>query len=166
MIYTYQHNEKTYTVRLEARADGTFSGKINGQPVTFEARKLEDNVWLLQIEGERVLVHTAANQDARFARADGHTYLLKVPDARRTRGGATGAAGDLSAEMPGQVIEVMVEAGQEVITGQTLMVLEAMKMEIRVNAPRPGTVRQVLVAGGDVVERGQLLIELSFEGET
>ncbi|NOG48992.1 MAG: acetyl-CoA carboxylase biotin carboxyl carrier protein subunit [Chloroflexi bacterium] len=57
--------------------------------------------------------------------------------------------------MPGQVVDVLVKAGQTVTAGQPLIVLEAMKMEIRIGAPTDGIVREVLVKKGDVVDRDQ-----------
>ncbi|RMF76124.1 MAG: biotin/lipoyl-binding protein, partial [Acidobacteria bacterium] len=59
--------------------------------------------------------------------------------------------------MPGRVVKLLVEAGQEVAEGQGLLVLEAMKMENEVTAPRAGTVERLPVAAGDAVEGGQLL---------
>jgi biotin carboxyl carrier protein len=58
------------------------------------------------------------------------------------------------------VREVLVQAGETVTRGQTLLLLEAMKMEIRVTAPADGQVRQVLVEAGAVLDRGQRLVEL------
>ena len=69
-------------------------------------------------------------------------------------------AGDLTASMPGQVIDVLVAEGDPVEKGQTLILLEAMKMEMRMKAPYNGTVRRVLCKIGDAVERGQLLVEV------
>jgi hypothetical protein len=51
------------------------------------------------------------------------------------------SGGDLTATMPGQVAQIPVEAGQQVTTGQTLLLLEAMKMETRITAPCDGIVR-------------------------
>ena len=62
--------------------------------------------------------------------------------------------------MPGIVRQVLVAEGQAVARGQALMLLEAMKMEIRVTAPEAGLVRRVAVTAGQTVERGQALIEL------
>ena len=62
--------------------------------------------------------------------------------------------------MPGQVISVAVKDGDLVTKGQTLVVLEAMKMELRVQAPYAGRVQHVLVKTGQVVERGQQLVEV------
>jgi acetyl/propionyl-CoA carboxylase alpha subunit len=66
----------------------------------------------------------------------------------------------LEAAMPGQVREVLVKPGDSVEKGQTMALLEAMKMEIKVAAPQAGKVAQVFIAAGQVVERGQRLFEL------
>jgi biotin carboxyl carrier protein len=62
--------------------------------------------------------------------------------------------------MPGQVKSIAVEAGDAVHKGQTLIVLEAMKMEMRVQSPQDGRVRAVHVRPGQTVEREQILIEV------
>jgi biotin carboxyl carrier protein len=62
--------------------------------------------------------------------------------------------------MPAQVADVLVSAGDGVTIGQPLLILEAMKMEMRVTAPHDGVVTQVFVARGDVVERDQQLIDI------
>lgn len=69
-------------------------------------------------------------------------------------------AGTVRAIMPGRVLRVNVAAGAAVSRGQALMVLESMKMEQTIAAPRDGTVKGVHVAAGDAVTRGQTLIEL------
>jgi pyruvate carboxylase subunit B len=62
--------------------------------------------------------------------------------------------------MPGQVRAVNVQAGDPVTKGQTLLLLEAMKMEIRVQAPMDGVVKRLIVKQGQTVEREQVLIEI------
>ena len=69
-------------------------------------------------------------------------------------------AGALEAPMPGTVLRVDVAPGQTVDAGQTLVVLEAMKMELSVAAPVEGTVRDVHVTAGQLVVRGQPLVAL------
>jgi biotin carboxyl carrier protein len=63
--------------------------------------------------------------------------------------------------MPGQVRELRVSAGVEVAQGDTLLVLEAMKMEIRIQAQGDGVVARVPVSAGEQVERDQVLIEIT-----
>jgi biotin carboxyl carrier protein len=65
--------------------------------------------------------------------------------------------------MPAQVRLVQVSAGDLVEVGQTLMLLEAMKMEIRLQAPRRGRVSRILAQAGQTVERDQVLIEMGDE---
>ncbi|WP_253259048.1 acetyl/propionyl/methylcrotonyl-CoA carboxylase subunit alpha [Subtercola boreus] len=71
--------------------------------------------------------------------------------------GSTALAGSLSAPMPGSVVRVEVGAGAHVVTGQTIVILEAMKMEHAVRAPHDGIVESVPVAVGDQVDIGQVL---------
>jgi acetyl/propionyl-CoA carboxylase alpha subunit len=73
---------------------------------------------------------------------------------------SAGLAGSLVAPMPGSILRVLVETGQQVIPGQPLVVLEAMKMEHQVVAPSGGTVTQVLVSPGNQVTTGQALLVL------
>jgi acetyl/propionyl-CoA carboxylase alpha subunit len=87
--------------------------------------------------------------------ADGSTTLHAVE--RFTLPDAAVAAGSLLAPLPGSVVRVLVEPGAEVAQGQTLVVLEAMKMEHSVQSPTAGTVNEVRVAVGDQVEGGQVL---------
>lgn len=69
------------------------------------------------------------------------------------------SANALTAPIAGTVVKVLIEAGAEVKSGDTLLVLEAMKMETEVTAPKDGTIASVDVAVGDPVQGGQVLIE-------
>lgn len=156
----YQHEGTATNVRLEpvSGAAGSYRAWIDEREVLVQAQAV-DGGWLLKIGGVQVRVYTAAQGSERFAAVNGVTYRFSVAESRRR--GAGGSSGDLTAQMPGQVREVLVEAGDAVTRGQTLLVLEAMKMEIRVSAPADGQVSKVLVAVGEVVDRGQRLVELT-----
>jgi biotin carboxyl carrier protein len=62
--------------------------------------------------------------------------------------------------MPGTVLRVLATPGDAVTAGETLVVLEAMKMELAVSAPAPGTVAAVHVSEGELVAAGQRLVEI------
>jgi propionyl-CoA carboxylase alpha chain len=79
--------------------------------------------------------------------------------------GSEAGAGGLVAAMPGKVLDVRVAVGDAVQAGQTLVLLEAMKMEHPMNAPEAGVVTEVRVAVGDQVETGALLLVVEPEGE-
>jgi propionyl-CoA carboxylase alpha chain len=78
--------------------------------------------------------------------------------------GTEAPSGGLVAPMPGKVLEVRVQAGQAVKTGETLLVLEAMKMEHPLKAPHDGVVVEVRVAAGEQVENGALLLVVEAAG--
>jgi pyruvate carboxylase subunit B len=69
-------------------------------------------------------------------------------------------AGAVMAIMPGKIIRVMVEVGQEVAEGEAICVLEAMKMENELHARQAGTVKALYVKPGDDVEKDQVLAEI------
>ena len=102
---------------------------------------------------------------------DGDLFVFQRVDpstgaGRRRGGGATAeSSGDILAPMPGAVLEVLVAEGDEVERNQTVVVMESMKMELLITAPRNGVVRRVSVEPGQQVERGMRLLELAPEGE-
>ncbi|MCL4128690.1 UNVERIFIED_CONTAM: hypothetical protein GTU68_059358, partial [Idotea baltica] len=82
------------------------------------------------------------------------------PKRRSSAGAASGGSGsgDVTVPMQGTVVKVLVEVGQEVEAGETVIVLEAMKMENNVSAEKSGTVKEVRVAAGDSVGGGDVVV--------
>jgi 3-methylcrotonyl-CoA carboxylase alpha subunit len=92
--------------------------------------------------------------------ADGEKYALAIVDPRVATVDDAVAEGELIARLPGLVVQVAVKAGDAVEAGQVLLVIEAMKMEHAITAPRAGTVRAIDCAVGERVEEGRVLVEL------
>lgn len=164
MIYTYQHNGQTYTVTLEAQPDGSYQAEIARRSYRVEANSLPNGGWRLALhtsEGvEAAQLYIESQAEKRYISLNGQDYTLTIPDQRSGRRKTSAGGGDLTAQMPGQVVNILVAEGDTVERGQTLLVLEAMKMEIRVAAPAPGRVKRLLTEKGQIVERGQRLIEI------
>jgi biotin carboxyl carrier protein len=160
MIFTYQHDGETYSVNLEGQPGGDYIATIGDRTYRLQARQIPNGGWLLTLDGQRLTAYAAVQGDVRFVNIGGQHYTLSVPDRRVSRRRVSGGSGDLTAQMPGQVLDVLVAEGDAVERGQTLVILEAMKMEIRVTAPGDGVVKRLLAAKGDVVERGQVLLEI------
>jgi len=163
MQFQYEYQETTHTIDLTQVDENRFKATIGDRDYDFSAMRQIDGAWLLSIGNRRVLAYVAGDGDVRYVYVNGNTATLSAVNERRKRRGGSASAGDLTAQMPGQVVEVFVSEGDEVEAGQTLIVLEAMKMEIRVTAPTDGTVHGVFVAQGDVVERGQRLVEVTSD---
>ena len=96
--------------------------------------------------------------DARWVFLDGETYEFHV--VRGSRRKTAGHAASLAAPMPATVLRLNVAAGDRVRRGDTLVVLEAMKMELPVRAPSDALVEAVHCREGEIVQPGVSLIDL------
>ncbi len=138
----------------------SYRATIAGQTVDVEILQSEDGKLDLLVDGKHVIAYVSSENAKRWVTVNGQTFMLiKASGARKSAGGHH-AAGEMTAPMPGQIRAVNVSEGDEVVKGQTLLLLEAMKMEVRVQAPKEGIVRKLFVKQGQTVERDQVLIEL------
>ena len=117
---------------------------------------------VLVVDGVRVhsdvQIVTAEGSHTREVYVDGpllHVRLVEVP--RFIDPADVVAQGSLLAPMPGTVIGVPLEAGAEVTAGQTVLVLEAMKMQHTISAPTDGVLSELAVAMGQQVSAGEVL---------
>ena len=107
-------------------------------------------------------VWVAGPRDAPWIFFDGRVYRpTEVRHGAASRPRMRDDATALSAPMPATVRAVQVKAGDQVEAGATLVVLEAMKMELIIRAPAAGTVRAVFCEQGELVQPGAPLVELS-----
>jgi 3-methylcrotonyl-CoA carboxylase alpha subunit len=116
----------------------------------------------LRIAGERSTTAWAvAADDVTWVFVDGRVFeLVEVRPGDRVRTTAHGHQGSLTAPMPATVRRVAVKVGDTVTRGDTLVILEAMKMELPVRAPATGTIRAVHCHEGELVQPGLVLIEI------
>lgn len=136
-----------------------YRAALDNKTVDVEILHAENGKLSLLIDGERVIAYVSSDSAKRWVTMDGQTFALtKQSRARKSGSGGQHSAGELTAPMPGLVRSVNVAEGESVAKGQTLLVLEAMKMEIRIHAPVDGTVSKLLVKQGQTVEREQVLI--------
>ena len=102
----------------------------------------------------------AASAPARPAVPVSAPAAAPKPAPKAAAPAAAGAGDPIKAPMPGNILSVAVKAGDAVKSGQTLMILEAMKMENPIPAPKDGTITSVLVDKGATVEVGQVLVTI------
>lgn len=161
--YIYQIGEEIKTVRVQREGD-SFEVTVGDTTYKVRAQRPEHGRLNLQVGDQRLRAYVARDGLRRYVAMAGQTWELERPKPeQKRRSGAAGGpgAGSLEASMPGLVLDVLVSAGDTVERGETLVLLEAMKMELRITAPAEGAVVKVHCKAGDVVDRGQLLVEIA-----
>jgi biotin carboxyl carrier protein len=151
---------------LEVRREGArVFAEVGGRRYELEAREVGGGEYLLLNEGRVYECRVAARaQPGAFeVQAGAALYEVTLADPKRLRGagGAEAQAGgraQLSAQMPGRVVRVLVEPGQQVEPGQSVVVVEAMKMQNEMKSPKAGTVAEVRVEAGATVNAGDVLV--------
>jgi biotin carboxyl carrier protein len=160
-------------VRGGVAAGVAFRVIVDGTPHLVDAVRVDGGALsFIQLDGghsvglmgggrsHRVAITEGASGELTLALADG-VVRATVNGRRSRRGGeVAGAAGEqrILAPMPGKVLRVLVQPGQDVAARQPLVVVEAMKMENELSSPRAGRVKEVTAVEGQSVEAGRILI--------
>jgi biotin carboxyl carrier protein len=144
-------------------SNGRLRAVIDGRSIEFEWIASPPGEFTLNLDDRTVTIYYASDGPRRQIWQSGHVWLLEpsAPGDRR-RSADPGAESLLLAPMPAQVRSVNALAGDFVEKGQTLLILEAMKMELRISAPRTGKLIRVLVSPGQTVGRDQPLVEIEL----
>jgi acetyl/propionyl-CoA carboxylase alpha subunit len=149
-------------VHAALRRDGDALTLVTaGGTQRFEWQGLEPGEYLLRENGRQWRCLVARAGDERWVWIEGRVFRLQVASAARKRSAAD--SGALAAPMPGQVLEVRVAPGDSVRKDQVLVVLEAMKMQYEIVAPRDGIVATVQASPGTQVAGGLALVTLAEE---
>ena len=133
-----------HRVRIQSRKGNQIALELDGRSSSFTVTARSSD-WLIHGPG-------------------GQIELMEMPRFPELDRG--GVSGGLTAPMPGKVIATNVSVGDEVEAGTLLLILEAMKMELRVTAPTDGIFSELKVQEGDQVANGELLIVLSQPEES
>jgi glutaconyl-CoA/methylmalonyl-CoA decarboxylase subunit gamma len=149
------------------RIDGGFEVTVGGRTYQVDAAAARASLHSLRIDGAQHEVAVRAQGEGAWwvSTAQGGG-AVEVSDplthlAAQTRGGKGSRRRErVAAYMPGRVVMLLVQEGQEVAAGQGIVVLEAMKMENEIRAERDGTVSKIFVQPGQAVDTGNPLFEL------
>lgn len=134
---------------------------VDGRLVEAEPIRISVGVYSVLIGARSLEVTVEENPGGLLLRTAGHEFQVEVPDPRAWRGGRGSGIElegrqQLVAPMPGKIVRVLVAAGQQVDSGQGLLVIEAMKMQNEVRSPKSGTVERV-AQEGRTVNAGEVL---------
>jgi biotin carboxyl carrier protein len=157
-----------YTVTIENR---TYKVSISGNHCTVNGEQVDASVLPLNRNGLHILRHGKQAHEFFLSNQEADTYQMLMLGGKRIitqissrvkkhlKAGEDCNASCLSAPMHGLVVDVSVREGDTVEKGQTLVVLESMKMQMQLRSPRPAKVSKVTVQAGSQVEKGALLVQ-------
>ncbi|MFQ3344458.1 MAG: acetyl-CoA carboxylase biotin carboxyl carrier protein subunit [Candidatus Poseidoniales archaeon] len=117
-----------------------------------------DRLWI-NIMGKSQLAHVVKVKDSWWIHLNGRIHVVKSHEIGSAK--SKHNEGSLVAPMPGTIIEILVKEGQKVRQGQTLMVMEAMKMEHKIQSPKDGEVSLISNKVGQRVDMGAILVEIT-----
>jgi 3-methylcrotonyl-CoA carboxylase alpha subunit len=148
----------THQRELSVSPDGTVT--IGGQ--AYQVRAISAGAWHVWFDGGAAVVYAARDDDACWVHVNGCVHRVEISRAgvaprRKTSAGEHA----LAAPMPATVLSLVASVGQAVRAGDTVLMLEAMKMELPVRAPRDGVVAAIHCREGELVQPGVILVDLA-----
>ena len=163
-MYTATLNNQSLTI--DFAPDGP---TLNSEPFAWDLVKLSDRTFHILHQNRsynaEVLELNAAEKTVNL-KINGHIHQVQLKDRfdlllekMGMNNVASSKINNLKAPMPGLIVGIPVQAGDVVAKGDSMLILEAMKMENLLKAPGDGTVKTIHVAKGDRVEKGQVLID-------
>ena len=157
--------ERERSVKLSFNpTDKSWNCTIDGEPRSVDIAEASPGRYSILMDGRSFEVHVEPTTGGAYhIHTQGHDLTVEVDDPRRWagaggRGGAADGPAKIIAPMPGKVVRVLVEKGQEVAEGEGVIVIEAMKMQNEIRAPKTGAVESVHVQAGETIEMGTALV--------
>jgi biotin carboxyl carrier protein len=162
MKFAARVGEKVHEI-VVTRVDGAYRVTLDDAEHLVDARKLEADFYSILYEGKSYEVSVETAGPRYLVRHGAYEQIVELAD--ESRGGREqirkrDGLENIDSVMPGKVVRLLVAAGDEVLADQGLVVVEAMKMENEIRAPRAGRVKSVEVRAGQNVETGSRLLVL------
>ncbi|HEX6734157.1 MAG TPA: biotin/lipoyl-containing protein, partial [Azonexus sp.] len=132
---------------------------LAGKTTLARGKKLDGDRFAVELDDRRLMASVVAVDDKRSIFFQGSTYVLLRDDPLHRVDAGDSHGGGLTAPMPGKVVALLAQPGQQVEKGTPLLILEAMKMEHTITAPAAGTVKAFCYAAGEQVGDGAALVE-------
>jgi 3-methylcrotonyl-CoA carboxylase alpha subunit len=151
-----------HQIALERLRGGGAQLRVDAQAHALHWERAADSAdaLVVTLDGQRAVFAVYRQGDALHVFGDRGASSITLIDPLAHAGDVQEAGGRLTAPMPGKVVSFSVEAGDQVVRGQPLAVMEAMKMEHTIAAPADGTVGELLFAPGEQVPEGAALLRL------
>ena len=157
-------NKAQHSIEIKREGEKVFA-TVDGREYELEADRPEPNIYLLKHQGKiyQFFISPRLNTAQPFSVAVGDKNLeIKIFDPKKLRsspplaGHADGIA-EIKTAMPGKVVRILVETGTTISAGEGVLVVEAMKMQNELKAPKDGVVKEIRFKEGETVNAGDIL---------
>ncbi|GIU82191.1 MAG: biotin/lipoyl-binding protein [Acidobacteria bacterium] len=159
MNYLAEIQGERFEVELKLEGEKVFA-KVADRKYELEASEVEKGVYLLKHNNRVYEIYVDPDGNANVGN---HSLQIKIIDPRRLRdfdkgGFSVEGRAEIKTAMPGKVVRVLVKEGDQVKSGDGVIVVEAMKMQNEMKSPKDGTVKEVRFSEGDTVNAGEVLV--------
>jgi biotin carboxyl carrier protein len=164
LILNISSADQIMTVEI-ALVGGEKKIRLGEAEIAYDWVRLAEGHYSLIIDGHVFDIMVNLDTDTCVVMSRAGTYSFRIMDQRRSGSETLGHEAQaglqrVCADMPGKVIRVLVQEGDSVIHDQGLLVLEAMKMQNEIRAPKNGTVKEVAIAPGKTVNTGDFMLSI------
>jgi biotin carboxyl carrier protein len=168
MSIEIQLNKRLSEVELVSRDRNQLVVNVDGERYELDIIKVEEGMYSVLHNGNsyNIQIHDKDRSKQYQVSTFNQSFNVEIIDAETrylmSRKGAQDEEGEktISSPMPGKIVKIPVKAGQKVKSGQTVIIVSAMKMESEYKAGQDGIIKEVLVSEGDTIEGNQPLITL------
>jgi biotin carboxyl carrier protein len=163
MGYVATIGDEDIKVAVQEAGVNQYRVTVGDREYVVDAQQVQPGLWSILHGQGSFEVDVAARGDDYEVLVDGDCYMFSLMNEQRRalmRAGGMGAAGKamIAAPMPGKVVKILVNEGEEVKADQGVIVVEAMKMENELRSAVSGKVKEIFVKEGEVVESGAKLV--------
>lgn len=158
MEQTYILKENEIKVQIDKK-DNLSNVMLNNKSYDIELSHHVDNTYFLKLDGIIHQVKVYEMDGKKQVMVDGVPVILEKKGLKRA-GGSAIQEGSLVSPMPGKIFKVIKHAGESVAQGETVLILEAMKMEHAIKATKDGVIKKIYFKEGELVQGGIQLVEL------
>jgi acetyl/propionyl-CoA carboxylase alpha subunit len=163
MNFSFWFDDKEYRINLHEKGHNNIQVSLGRRTYSVGVELVRENEVLLNIDGKVYNIIINSNSASSYSvYLNGKFFNIKkksisqILETKREKSKKQ----DIKTSMPGRVVEVLVKEGEKVKEGQSILVLEAMKMQNEIKSPQTGTVIRISPRAGDSVEAGSLLFSV------
>lgn len=171
MLLEINRENRSSEIQILEKVGSRYKVSVDNRVYELDLLKVKAGVWSVLNKGKSTRVETIKSDHPKkyFVNTIDNSFEVEIVDSEskyirsRDKGAAADAQNQISVPMPGKIVKVLVNVGDEVNNGDTLVIVSAMKMESEYKAERDGVVKEVLVKDEDTVDGGQVMVVLGDE---